>query len=357
MQKVSKRTLGLTALLLAAALALMQLCAAHVPAEDAEIMLRAEEIMRACSERIRLEKENTGLGLAPEDRFLTGLIGAPFSEITTTLGPVEAKRTAADSSMAALLARMLGEAGIGAGDKVAAGFSGSFPGLNLAVLAACEAMGAEIVYICSAGASTYGANQPELTFPDMACLLHREGLIQTAAAAYSYGGDRDVGADMDAQSCENLRMRMEKNGVPLIYEADFAQNLALRRAVYEADGMPDCFIGVGGGIMTQGRGESSVEWGVTPAGTIHETNEKSGLLEIYNSEGLPVISLLNIKKLAADYGLPYDPETACVPGASPLYTQEETIWPIAPVALVGAALLLRLDPFGRKKRKKGGSEA
>jgi len=356
MKKISNRALAISAVLLVAALTLMQLCAIKVPAKDGTAMLRAEEIMRACSERIRMEKENMGIAVAPEDRFQTGLIGEPFSLITTTLGPIEAKRTATDSSMAALMVRMLGEAGVKAGDRIAAGFSGSFPGLNIAVLAACEAMDIEITYICSAGASTYGANQPELTFPDMACLLYEEGLIQTAPSAYSFGGDMDIGADMDAECLENLRMRMEKKGILLIHEADYLENIALRRGIYEAGGVPDCFIGVGGGIVTQGRGESAVEWGVTLAGTIKQTGEKSGLLEIYNYEGLPVISLLNIKKLTADYGLPYDPEKDAAPGESALYTEKKLIWPIAPVAIAFAALILIKDPFsGRTRRKDGGS--
>ncbi|MBQ3574049.1 MAG: poly-gamma-glutamate system protein, partial [Clostridia bacterium] len=196
MKNVSKRTLLVTAALLCAALVLMQLCAVNAPAKDKDAMLRAEEIMIACSARIRSEKEDKGIVIAAEDRFQTGLIGESYSVITTTLGPIEAKRTAADSSMAALMVRMLGEAGIRAGDKVAAGFSGSFPGLNIAVLAACEAMDVEITYICSAGASTFGANQPEMTFPDMVCLLYEEGLIKTPPAAYSMGGDMDIGADM-----------------------------------------------------------------------------------------------------------------------------------------------------------------
>ena len=48
---------------------------------------------------------------------------------------------------------------VGPGDRVGAAFSGSFPGLNLAVLSACQVMEVELVYICSAGASTYAPAQ------------------------------------------------------------------------------------------------------------------------------------------------------------------------------------------------------
>lgn len=355
MKKVSKATLAFTAVLLAAALAIMHFCAVDAAAPDAAIMLLAEEKMLACSTHILHEKERLGIPPAEEDRFRTGLIGDPYTPITTTLGPIEAKRTAADSSMAALMVRMLQEAGVAAGDKVAAGFSGSFPGLNLAVICACEALDAEIVYICSVGASTYGANQPEMTFPDMACLLYEAGLIQTPPAAFSMGGDKDVGADMDPDACDAIRARLEEKGLPFICEPDYTKNLAARREIYEESGMPDCFIGVGGGIVTQGLGESDIEWGLTPAGTVRTTTPRSGLLEIYNSSDLPVISLLNIKKLTADYSLPYDPERNAAPGEAALYTRSKAPWPIAPAALILAGLLLWRDPFGKRAKKEGDS--
>ena len=62
---------------------------------------------------------------------------------------------------------------------IGAGFSGSFPTLNLAVLAAGEAMNVKVIYIASMGASTFGANQPQFTFPDMVCRLYLDGRLQT----------------------------------------------------------------------------------------------------------------------------------------------------------------------------------
>ena len=348
MKKISTITLAVTAAVLVAALAVVQLFPIRKPAHDADTMLRAEALMAACSERILSEKEALGIPAAQEDRFFTGLIGEPYTEITTTLGPIEAKRTAADPSMAALMVRMLGEAGIGEGDSVAAGFSGSFPGMNLAVLCACEAMKVDITYICSVGSSTYGANQPEMTFPDMACLLYEEKLIKSAPAAFSLGGDKDIGADMNAESCAAISARLQEKGIPFIYEADFAANLAIRREIYEANGMPDCFIGAGGGIVTQGTGENSVGWGFTAPGSVKQITQRSGLLDIYNSEGLPVISLLNIKKLAADYDMPYDPEADTETGKSALFTEEKPLWPVAAAAIALAGLLLWKDPFKRK---------
>ena len=104
------------------------------------LQLDARARMERCMEAVRGYREELGLPLSPGDFHKTGLIGEEYTDITTTLGSIEAKRTAADPDMAALLVRMFSEAGLRSGDRVGAGFSGSFPSLNLAVLCACDGL-------------------------------------------------------------------------------------------------------------------------------------------------------------------------------------------------------------------------
>ncbi len=74
--------------------------------------------------------------------------------------------------------------------------SGSFPGLNLALLSACDALGLECVYTVSLGSSTYGANQPALNAPEMLLLLYEKGLIASPPALITPGGQEDSGQNM-----------------------------------------------------------------------------------------------------------------------------------------------------------------
>lgn len=301
-------------------------------AGDWQRKIQAADNMESYLQQIRRYKQELGLEESPEDLHHSGIIGLPYTGITTTSGAIEAKRTAADPNMAALVVQLLEEAGIDAGDRVGAGFSGSFPGLNLAVLAACEAMGVEIVYIPSVGASTYGANWPELTFPEIAVRLAENGLLSTRPAAYSYGGSSDCGLDMDKTLLADITRRMERTGVPLLYQEDYSQNLRARRAIYAEI---DCFIGVGGNLTTSGLGERDLGCGVLSNLERVIPDEGSGLVELYGADGVPVIYLLNIKYLMADYGLPYDPETPSPIGQGPLYQQ--LAYPKAP-GIVGALL-------------------
>lgn len=342
MRKCKRLALLLAAALLSGSVVLTLLRGRTVLAEDYSVKLEAAQIMQDCMDQIKTYKQELGLPLSEEDWFQTGMIGDRFTGITTTLGALEAKRTTANSDMAALAVQLLEEAGVQSGDTVGAGFSGSFPAMNLAVLSACAAMDVDLVYISSVGASTYGANQPELTFPDMAYRLVEDGLLPQHGAAVSLGGASDCGLDMDPELVAQIRGRLESYSVPLLYEDDFAANLEKRMALYQEQGPITCFIGVGGNLTTSGVGENelSLSWGVVEPDRVKTIDERSGLLQRYNAQGLPVIHLLNIKQLVADYGLAFDPDQLPASGESAIYrtTQYPRLYVI--LGMAGAAVLL-----------------
>ena len=114
---------------------------------------------------------------------------------------------------------------------------------------------------------------------------------------------------MDPACAEEIRGRLAEAGLLLLEEPDYRRNLELRQQLYQQEGPIDCFVAVGGNVTSMGRGESGISLGqglLSPEKIVRLT-EDSGLVQRYLSQGLPVINLLNIKQLAADYGLPYDP--------------------------------------------------
>lgn len=318
-----------------------------VQAQDHTTKLDAARRMQACMERVAEYKRELELPVSQEDWHQTGMIGDPFTPITTTLGAIEAKRTSANSDMAAMVVQMLNEAGVGAGDTVGAGFSGSFPALDLAVLAACDAMGVHCVYIASVGSSTYGGNQPELTMPDMVCRLAQEGLVSTYPAAITPGGAKDCGTDMDPQTLDEILARLAGYEIPIWSIPDFEENLEQRMARYSDLGPITCFIGVGGNLTTQGRGEQDLGQGVLRPDRGGLVTPDSGLLQRYSGQGLPVIYLLNMKKLTAEYGLPYDPQTLPEMGTSAVYYTRQ--YPLLPGGLGLAAVAVLLIRFRKNK--------
>ncbi|MCI9155483.1 MAG: poly-gamma-glutamate system protein [Lawsonibacter sp.] len=318
--------------------------------EDYDTKIAAAHLMGEWMDTIKAMKLQAGLELTEEDLHGTGLMGERYTFITTTLGDPAAKRTTCNPDMAALLVELLGEAGVRPGDTVGAGFSGSFPAMNLAVLAACQTLDVKCVYIASVGASTYGANQPELTFPDMVCRLHQEGLLEWAPSLITPGGDYDCGTEMDPELRKQVLSRIRGYGVRIMEEPDFKQNLSARMERYEVEGPIKCFIGVGGNISTLGLEDEDIPCGVIPAGTIQDVSDRSGLLQLYNAQGLPVIYLLNIKELMAEHGLTFDPEQLLPPGESSIYY--ETAYPKwgAVIGLAGAIATIWLG-FRRLRRE------
>lgn len=315
-------------------------------AADYDVKLLACGLMERWEQEILRNKQLLGIPLDPEDAFGTGLIGEVYTELTTTYGASEAKRTTTDPMMAALAVQLLTEAGMHTGSRIGAGFSGSFPGLNLAVLAACEAMEMEIVYIVSVGASTFGANQPGMTFPDMVRLLLEAGLLKTAPVLVTPGGQDDMGYDMDSDLLAEALERASGAGIAVLLEPDYGANLTARMAAYRDI---DCFVGVGGNLTTTGPGEKSVPYGVIQPGTLSADSPDDGLLQIYNASGLPAVHLLNVRKLVTDYGLEYDPQVRKAPGTGPLFQTRSYSRAYALTGIAGAILLLTLG--SRRKTK------
>lgn len=354
-EKIILRLLSAALVLLVCTIALSHCSAAAEKTAYYETQVAAARQLEACFAAVRSYKEDLGIPMSEDDIHFTGMIGLPYSGITTTLGALEAKRTAAWPDMAALCVRMLYEAGVRPGDTVGAGFSGSFPGLDLAVVTACESMGVELICISSVGASTYGANNPELTFPEMLFRLEQDGLIRTKSAAVTMGGYHDTGSDMDPTLSAAIKERLADQGAELVEQPDFTTNLEFREALYEERGPIDCFIAVGGNLTSLGQGEEGVSLGqgvLRPTGTL-QLSQSSGLVQRYLARGLPVINLLNIKQIMADYSMPYDPPVWPPVGETAVYTivRYGRGWML--LGLGGCAALLGLCLYVRKRPEAG----
>ena len=307
-----------------------------VPKRHYEAMVRAAEQMESCMAELKAERLRRGIPIDEgTDRFATGLLGTDFTAITTTLGNLEAKRTSCQPDMAALVCDLYVRAGVQAGDRVAICSTGSFPALNLAALCAAEALGAEPVMIVSIGASTYGANIPAFTAPEMLYHLYEAGLVATAPAGVTLGGDDDLGLNMgavffpdEAEALQAALDRMEGAGIVVTQIPDRQANLRWRESLY---GDVSCFVSVGGHNMALGDHGEGYGLG---QGLIEKpvTDGESYLMGHYLALGVPCIGLLNVKQLCAEYGIPFDPAALEKVGESHIYY--EKAYPKAP--LLGA---------------------
>lgn len=286
--------------------------------------------MREAIDVIARYHETAGIAIDEAiDPNRTGLIGPEYTELFTTLGQLEAKRTTTNPDLAALMVHLLHRAGVARGDTIGVGASASFPALMIATLAASEAIGAHPVVIISLGASSYGATWPDLDLLRIYQLLLAAGAISTSPAAISLGGEGDVGADFEPAFREGLLERLRTSEVPLVNDPVFRENVARRMAIYLGAGPIAAFVNIGGNEANLGR--SPMVLGVAPG--LNESlplpaEAQRGVLYEMSARGVPVIHLLHVRGLARNHGLPWDPVPLPEPGTTPLTRDEERRgWP------------------------------
>ena len=340
-------TLRLTAvaLVLAFGFALLLSFRTESPVPEQARMMDAARRAEAAFAAIKEERLRRGLSISEEnDRNGTGLIGEPYTGITTTSGNIEAKRTSTNPNSAALVVRLLCEAGVRPGDRIAVNCSGSFPALNIAVLCAMDAMDLEGVVFSSVGASTYGANLEEFTYQDMEHVLFQRGLIRRVSDHISLGGAEDQGMEFPEETKEAICDRLTGLGYVFWNEPDLETNVRRR---LEAYGEAECFVNVGGNLVSTG-GSASYDSG---SGILRNLTSRKGLIGGFLERGVPVVHLLNLRALFPRYGLPVDPTPLPKAGEGGVYTAETVSRPGAVLLLMSGLAGLAWAVHGRVKRQ------
>jgi poly-gamma-glutamate system protein len=242
-----------------------------------------------------------------KDPRIDAIIGQQYSIITTDNGMFETEVIGANPNYAAIVVDLLGKAGLKKGDYVAVAFTGSHPGVNTAVLAACQAMGVTPVTITAVGASWWGASDPDFTWLDMESLLNKRGLVHSVQAGASFGGINDMGIGLSEAGREAMKTAIARNNVPLIHEDNLPSSVARRMDLYTkaAEGHKyKTFINVGDGIASLGHIENGklIRNGFNEHLPLQNYPAR-GVVHLFNTSGASTINLHDIPGLSREYGL------------------------------------------------------
>jgi poly-gamma-glutamate system protein len=279
---------------------------------------RARAAMQRAERFLAAERQR--LGVVPDAEAASdasGLLGVEVTPLVTTLGSLEAKRIATNAEWARVLTLKLAGAGVGKGDLVAASFSGSFPGLNLALASACQALGARVVAISSVTASTWGANQAGFTWPEIEGRLLTAGLLERASIAVTAGGEDDDANDLDPDGRTLARRIRDETaaalGVPALRPVDFRDAVERRLRAYReaaAGRRLALYANVGGADASLGRSAAilRLRTGFLPAVPVGAPRDQ-GVTARLAGEGVPILMLLNVRDLAIRWGIPLAPST------------------------------------------------
>jgi poly-gamma-glutamate system protein len=260
------------------------------------------------------------------------MIGNEWSEITTTLGSLEAKETSANPDFSALIIRLLHESKIKQGDKVGVVLSGSFPSLAISVLAALQTMGIEAVVMSSIGASTYGANQPEATWADMESALIKSGGLRYRSKLVSIGAGDDSGTGLSDEGLIKIKNAAERNRIDLYIPGSLKESIEKRVNIFSEEKI-SIIINIGGNQTSLGNCPHST---LIPNGLHTNINrcsdENRGLIARMNELGVPYINLLDIKDLASQYGMAVSPGSSYAVSTN-LYNKTSTNKPLLGIIL------------------------
>lgn len=294
------------------------------PLEIKEDMLRASALMKEATETVRRCRETKGIPVDRQaDVNLSGLIGLELSPITTSLGNLEAKRTATNPNFAGLVVFSLNEAGVKKGDAIAIGASSSFPALIIASLCAAKTMELRPLLICSLGASQWGANNPDFHWLDIHNCLLEARVVDADPVALSLGGEGDEGKDMSPEGRSLLIEAAKKSHINFLDEPDLEKNVRDRLRLFgvtAGENKIKAFVNIGGGYANMGTDSEILH--VNPGLAVFRKlppPEKRGVIFEMAARKIPVIHLLYIKGLCERYGLPWDPVPLPRPGEGAIY--------------------------------------
>ena len=291
----------------------------------------------------------------------TALIGQEYTLVTTDRGYIDAKLSATNPNFAAVIVQLLKDAGLEENDNVAVGMTGSFPGLNISVLAALETLNMNPIVISSVGSSNFGANDPFFTWLDMENILNKSNIFHSRSVAASIGGGSDVGRGLSPEGRNLITNAIERNNMKFINEKHLEESISKRLEIYDehSKGQPiKAYINVGGGIASLG---NTINGKLIPPGLTQFLPMRNfpvrGVIIQMGLEEIPIIHLLNINTLLAKYGLPASPVPLPEPGVGEIFIQKKYSIIVTSIATLILIIVIVFVYFGERKHHRLGTDA
>tara|TARA_Y100000590_G_C15704453_1_gene1008059 strand:- start:882 stop:2051 length:1170 start_codon:yes stop_codon:yes gene_type:complete len=277
---------------------------------------------------IELIKNNNNIKIQNEDYYKSGLIGLEKSEITTLYNQdniediLDSKIITTSSNFAAFITLLFEEIGLNHGDSIAVSMTGSIPGANLAMLAACKSMGLYPVILSSVGSSPWGANRIDFAWPHIEKYLYNRNLIPYQSLAVSIGGENNLGANLDDKGIEIIEDIIQYTDKLLINEPTLEENINKKINLFENINNYKVFVNIGGGSTSlgAGAGKNFINGGIISPilkdeiqeiyynfeeGELHHVNFKKSLAYKFLDNDIPLLNIKNINTLVSKYGMHY----------------------------------------------------
>ncbi len=321
-----------------------------------EEKLAAAELMQRAELAIKEYRNSEGIYIDEvNDPNRTAMIGEKQSPIVTDRGDLTSKLTSLNPNFAALVVEMFKEANLKKGDKIAISCTGSFPALNIAVLSAAKIMELEPVIISSVGASMFGATDPDFTWLDMEEFFIQKNIFEFQSIAASIGGGRDLGRGLSKNGRELIIKNINKHNIQLVHEETLEQNIFKKMELFKASGQNNIalYVNIGGGLSSIGvtLNGKLIDPGFHRYLSLINTPLKGTML-LFADEGIPVVHLLDITRLAEKKELPIAPDPLPEPGNGSMFENEKYNLTITSISFAILVILILIVIFFDHKELK-----
>jgi poly-gamma-glutamate system protein len=269
------------------------------------------------------------------------LLGEDYTAMTTTLGSRAAKEVSTNPAWASVMVRLLSSAGVVEGDTVAVLVSASFPALAVATLAAVHELGATPLVMSSLGASSYGANVRGGTWLDWESWIRSAGIMDVRSVLVTPGGEQDAACGLTEAGRVWLREAARRNGEDLMRYASLTGAIEARMELLASQRI-HAIVNIGGGHASMGACPHAAS---LPVGLWKDAPRCScpdrGVLTRSAQAGLQVIHLLQVRQLAAMYGLDFEPGSRYTEaGNITMVSRVSPMWILAALSAIIVSMVL-----------------
>lgn len=297
-----------------------------------DLKLAAAQLAQRALNLLGRERMRLGIPIdSVNDPNGTGLIGLAYSQVTHGRSDISDALTSTNPDFAAVFVDLLNKAGLRKGDTVAISWDGTYPAINIQVLAAVAILGLEPVIVTAQSAASWGANYPGFTWLDQERLLREFGVWSYRSRLATLGGADDAGQGLSPEGRNLLTATGESVGVELFVPESIEQGVERRLRLFSR---------CRGAIVV---GKSAVDFnGIEKNVTSRFYPSRSrrmpdrGLVPLLLDRGTPVIYVSNPSRVALDFRLPIAPVPLPEPGRSRLYAERRYS---VPLALILASIL------------------
>lgn len=293
------------------------------------------------------------------DPNATYLVGSKFSPITISQNPLTDVLVTLNPNFAAAIVEMFKELKLREGDVIAINTTGSYPGLNIAVLSACEILKLKPIITTAASSGSFGANRPEFTWLDMESFLETKEIFTNFSYAASIGGEKDNGEGITPSGRVILKSKIKSKQIRFINTKSLAGNIKERYLIYRDSSLNGnsqlkAYVDIGGTLT--GFGQTIVDTLVKPGINRFPQGQmlsNYGLIQMMAEDRIPVLFLGDIQFLSHSMGLSDLAVPQPLPGEDPLFFEERYSVKLAVLflfCLIGLLIVyIRIEIYLKKK--------